>query len=189
MGGVKTDLHGETSIRRLFACGEVSATGVHGANRLASNSLSEAIVFGRRIIETIKKLKPLSKPLRLSLQDTDLHRRAAPTQAIVEKRLKLQKIMVRYVGLMRSLKGLEKGYEELKRQLPIYETSLTKREEYEFVNLLTSAMLTTQAAMLRQESRGAHYREDFPEKNEKIWRKHILMNREQGIVEECMVDV
>jgi L-aspartate oxidase len=185
MGGVKTDLNGETSVPRLFACGEVSSTGVHGANRLASNSLSEAIVFGRRIVERIRKLAPLSGVPRVRVQE---HGNRPPTQAIVERRLKLQKIMLRYVGLKRHLSGLEKGFEELKRQLPIVEARLTKREEFEFVNLLTCALLTTQAAMLREESRGAHYREDFPERDDLLWRKHILHHRLQGHVEEAIDD-
>jgi L-aspartate oxidase len=185
MGGVKTDLNGETSVPRLFACGEVSSTGVHGANRLASNSLSEAIVFGRRIVERILQLPEQPRVPKVRVQE---HGRLHPTQAIVERRLKLQKIMLRYVGLKRSLGGLEKGFEELNRQLPIVEACLSKREEFEFVNLLTCALLTTQAAILREESRGAHYREDFPERDDLLWRKHILHHRLHGQVEEAIDD-
>ncbi|MDP5276965.1 L-aspartate oxidase [Chengkuizengella axinellae] len=182
MGGVKTDLNGETSVKRLFACGEVSSTGVHGANRLASNSLSEAIVFGRRIVNQINCLCPLTNTQNIEVTIE----RKQNTQAMVERRLKLQKIMLRYVGLKRSLKGIEKGIIELKRQLPIFETQLTKLEEFEFVNLLTCAMLTAEGAKIREESRGAHYREDFPERDEIVWRKHILHHRDLGIVEECI---
>ncbi|MDF2670136.1 MAG: L-aspartate oxidase [Paenibacillus sp.] len=114
MGGIRTDLNGQTSIKRLYACGEVSSTGVHGANRLASNSLSEAIVFGRRIIEHIAGLSEQDLAADFSEHS---HKPVGPMQAIVEKRLKLQKIMLRYVGLVRNAKGLEKGLEELKRQL------------------------------------------------------------------------
>lgn len=186
MGGVKTDLNGETNIRRLFACGEVSSTGVHGANRLASNSLSEAIVFGRRIVESINKLSELD--ITPSIINEQLHTTAS-MQAVVEKRLKLQKIMVRYAGLRRDAKGLEKGLEELKRQLPIFQSVLTQREDYEFANLLTCALLTTESALQREESRGAHYREDFPERDDQTWRKHTVMHRLHGITEERMVDV
>lgn len=186
MGGVKTDLHGETSIKRLFACGEVTSTGVHGANRLASNSLSEAIVFGRRIVERIGSLSELTFP-EAYINDS---RRTDPIkQHIVEKRLKLQKIMLRYAGLIRSAKGLTKGYEELQRQELIFETHITKKEEFEFANLLTCAMLTMQAALIREESRGGHYREDFPERDDVIWRKHVLFSRKSGVIEECMEDV
>jgi len=186
MGGVKTGLHGETNVHRLFACGEVSSTGVHGANRLASNSLSEAIVFGRRIIEAIRELPPLEER---SVTMPKLDRHEPLRQAIVEKRLKLQKIMVRYVGLKRDARGLQKGFEELQRQLPLFQAVLGKREEYEFANLLTCALLTARAALMRQESRGGHYREDFPERDDLIWRKHIVFHREKSVTEECITDV
>jgi L-aspartate oxidase len=186
MGGVKTDLNGETSVKRLFACGEASSTGVHGANRLASNSLSEAIVFGRRIIEQILRLSTVRLIPEL---DATSQRLEHLQQPIVEKRLKLQKIMLRYAGLVRTAKGLEKGYEELRRQVQVFESHLTKREEYEFANLLTCAMLTMQAALIREESRGGHYRVDFPERDDLLWRKHILFSREQGVIEERINDV
>jgi len=154
---------------------------------LASNSLSEAIVFGRRITEQIKLLEAVTKMPELNMEAT---RQEHLKQPIVEKRLKLQKIMLRYAGLKRTAKGLEKGLDELMRQVQIYDASLTKREEYEFANLLTCAMLTMQAALIREESRGGHFREDFPVQDDLLWRKHILFTREQGVfTEECAKDV
>jgi L-aspartate oxidase len=186
MGGVSTDLYGETSVKRLFACGEVSSTGVHGANRLASNSLSEAIVFGRRILERIEDLAPLERSPELRV---DLSRTGNAITPVVEKKLKLQKVMLRYVGLKRSASGLMKGYDELKRHIPIFDSHLSKREEYEFANLLTCALLTSQAALIREESRGGHYREDFPERDDLVWRKHTVFNRTKGITEGRIDDV
>lgn len=187
MGGVQTDHHGETSVTRLFACGEVSSTGVHGANRLASNSLSEAIVFGRRIVERIRELEPLTKSgadiaCRENRQDPVM-------QPIVERRLKLQKVMVRQVGLRRSKEGLLKGLEELKRQLPIFGAALHTREQLEFANMLTCALLLAESALAREESRGGHYREDFPERDDARWRRHILRHRDKGMLEEISDDV
>lgn len=186
MGGVATDLYGETTVKRLFACGEVSSTGVHGANRLASNSLSEAIVFGRRIIERIEDLPPLERDPEVCI---DLQRTGNAITPVVEKKLKLQKVMLRYVGLKRTASGLVKGYDELKRHVPIFDAHLSKREEYEFANMLTCALLTSQAALIREESRGGHYREDFPERDDLVWRKHTVFNRTKGITEGRIDDV
>ncbi|WP_127596474.1 L-aspartate oxidase [Paenibacillus lautus] len=187
MGGIKTSLHGESSVKRLFACGEVSSTGVHGANRLASNSLSEAIVYGSRIVDRIKSLpEPSGDPLHVSFH---LGRKDAPSQAMVEKRLKLQKVMVRYAGLRRNRDTLLRAAEELGRQLPLFHSVLSKREEYEFANMLTASLLVVQGALGREESRGAHYREDFPERNDSVWQKHIVHTRDQEMTEELSDDV
>jgi len=180
MGGVRTDLHGETNVARLFACGEVSSTGVHGANRLASNSLSEAIVFGRRIVEKIRTLPALEIAPEFHVE---LGRTDTGTQAIIERRLKVQKLMLRHAGLIRNEKGLKKGLEELRKQTSIFHTKLTTREEFEFANLLTLALLIVLAALRREESRGAHYREDFPERDDVVWKKHIVQHRDFGLAE------
>ncbi|WP_340020682.1 L-aspartate oxidase [Paenibacillus sp. FSL K6-1096] len=187
MGGVKTDLNGESTVARLFACGEVSSTGVQGANRLASNSLSEAIVFGRRIVDRIRQLPPLARDNIAVSYNKGRHE--SPTQPIVERRLKLQKVMVRYAGLRRNREMLSKGLDELKRQLPIFNAVLTRREEYEFANMLTCCLLITESALAREESRGAHYREDYPQRSDSQWQKHLLQIRELGIVEELSDDV
>lgn len=183
MGGVRTDLYGETNVNRLFACGEVSSTGVHGANRLASNSLSEAIVFGKRIVERIKQLDPLNAAPEFHVE---LGRIEPPLQPIIEKRLKVQKLMLRYAGLVRTEKGLKKGLEELRKQSSIFHAKLTGREQFEFANMLTLALLTMLSALRREESRGGHYREDFPERDDDLWKKHIVHQRDFGLTEESL---
>ncbi|MDQ0173684.1 L-aspartate oxidase [Paenibacillus tundrae] len=186
MGGVKTDLSGESSVGRLFACGEVSSTGVHGANRLASNSLSEAIVFGRRIVERVLSLPPLA-PIRYEHFAGGIGRKVVAEQRpISERRLRLQKMMVRYVGLRRNGVNLQGAMEQLQHELHYFDQMLTQREEMEYANLLTCAWLVTTGALHRQESRGAHYREDFPQRDDVVWQKHSLQQREQAIVEELM---
>lgn len=182
MGGVKTDLWGETSLPRLFACGEASSTGVHGANRLASNSLSEAVVFGKRIARKVCEGNPITKNtdnLSFSiLRDKNVH------DNILEKKLKLQKLMVRSVGVFREEKRLSKALKELERQLKHFSSQPNGVKEYEYLNLLTCALLTTKAALFREESRGGHFRIDFPERDDVIWRKHIVQSLEEGILEE-----
>jgi L-aspartate oxidase len=186
MGGVRTDLDGATNVRRLFACGEVSSTGVHGANRLASNSLSEAVVFGRRITERIRVLKPASVPAAFGV---DLGRRTAPEGDTAEQRLRLQKTMLRHVGLKRSGSGLEKGIGDMRRQLPFMQRRLATKEQFEYANMLTCSLLSAQAALARTESRGGHYREDCPERDDRAWRKHLLWHIEEGMTEEPISDV
>mgnify|MGYP001084921957 FL=1 len=186
MGGVQTNLYGESSIGRLFACGETSSTGVHGANRLASNSLSEAIVFASRIIERLHSLPPLVGHTLITYSD---NRTEFLASSVVEQRHKLQEAMVRYAGVRRHGEGLQAALDELQGQMPIFETMIASREEIEFANLLTCALLVTDGALLREESRGAHYREDFPERDDSVWRKHVQQRREQGTTEEYVHDI
>ncbi|MDQ0495949.1 L-aspartate oxidase [Paenibacillus brasilensis] len=186
MGGIQTNLYGESSIARLYACGEVSSTGVHGANRLASNSLSEAIVFGSRIIERLHSLPPLANHTLLAYSD---NRAELLASSVVEERHKLQETMVRYAGVRRHGEGLQAALDELHAQLPVFKAIVTSREEIEFANLLTCALLVADGALLREESRGAHYREDFPKTDDSIWQKHVQQRREQGITEEGVHDI
>jgi len=181
MGGVKTDLHGETSTKRLFACGEVSCTGVHGANRLASNSLSEAVVFGNRISRKIAELRPVGELPLLSFQDESRTAKGNGTKA---QRVKLQKLMLRHVGLKRTEKTLQKALDEMEKMTRYFQLQYQERESFEFLNLLTAATLTTRAALLREESRGGHFRTDFPKKDDLIWRKHIIQSINRGVREE-----
>lgn len=186
MGGIKTDIDGRTNIPRLFACGEVSSTGVHGANRLASNSLSEAIVFGKRIAEAIGELPPVPHS---SLHISNLKQRGEAITFASERRLKLQRIMVRLAGLKRSQAGLQQAQAKLHAEQDIFESQLHTREQWELANLLTSAWLVIEGALKREESRGGHYREDFPQRDDAKWRKHILQHREQGMMEEVNDDI
>ncbi|GGA50867.1 L-aspartate oxidase [Paenibacillus physcomitrellae] len=187
MGGVRTNLDGETNIPRLFACGEVSSTGVHGANRLASNSLSEALVFGSRIVKRIKELAVLPEQVCISKGNGsngyDTGRTAEPAGDLAERKLNLQKTMVRNVGLRRTGALLQEGLEGLKREQGIFQAKLETAEQLEFANMLTSSLLIAQMALQRQESRGGHYREDYPERNDEEWRKHQLCRRDQQLLE------
>lgn len=180
MGGVKVDLNGETSLSRLFACGEVSSTGVHGANRLASNSLSEAVVFGNRIATRIHDLPPLAQEPGFCVK---LGREEPAPQAVMEKRLEIQKLMLRYNGLVRNQKGLTKGLEELRKQTNLFHQKLESREQFELANMLTAALLSMRGALHREESRGAHYRDDFPQRDDAAWQKHIIQHRDYGLAE------
>ncbi|HJV47552.1 MAG TPA: L-aspartate oxidase [Bacillota bacterium] len=191
MGGVKTGLHGETNIQRLYACGEVSCTGVHGANRLASNSLSEAIVFGKRISEQIRDLNPTDWNPDLRLSFSIMRDPIKESEEVsLERRLKLQKLMVRQVGLKRDEKCLIKALKELERNTTKqFRKQPTMPLEYEYLNLLTCSLLATRAALLREESRGGHYRDDFPNRDDVIWRKNIIQSLEEGVMEErCFYD-
>lgn len=187
MGGVRVSHHGETSVHRLFACGEVSSTGVHGANRLASNSLSEAVVFGRRIIQRIRELPPRTRTGEAVSYQAD--RQAPAPFSLVERRLDLQKTMVRRAGLRRTAEGLAKGIEELERHQAIFSQALHTRDQWEYANMLTCALLLAKSALAREESRGGHYREDFPERSDERWRKHLLWQRDKGMLEEISDDV
>lgn len=183
MGGIKTDLYGETSTKRLFACGEVSCTGVHGANRLASNSLAEALVFGRRIAERIGELEDIGDEVP-AVSFSLMRQHTMNNDTVMERKLRLQKLMLAHVGLKRSERGLTKAVRELERYVKAFRMKVEKPEEMEYLNLLTCACLVANAALFREESRGGHYREDFPKRDDLVWRKHIVQSIEDGVLEE-----
>ncbi|MFN2560669.1 MAG: L-aspartate oxidase [Jatrophihabitans sp.] len=167
-GGVRTDLVGESSLRGLFVCGESACTGVHGANRLASNSLLEGLVFGHRIAETVigRLGEPAPPPPEVA---------PAPPSGILlheSARSELQTLMSRDVGVLRDAKGLHAATDGL-AALAERDGGVAGTEAWETTNLLTVAAALVQAASLREETRGAHWRDDFPERDDALWRGQL----------------
>lgn len=196
MGGIKTDLQGATSVQRLFACGEVSSTGIHGANRLASNSLSEAIVFGKRVVQQILQLNPIDIsntdcvfPKTNLFYDKNVPEFTNSTEQWISWRLELQGIMGQHAGLRRTASSLQEGIDKLEALAVIFEYPLNTREALELANMLTCALLVMRSALYREESRGGHYREDFPERNDDQWQQHILQQIDQELTKESSDDV
>jgi len=163
-GGVRTDLYGRTSIPGLYACGEVACTGVHGANRLASNSLLEGLVFSRRIAADIARdLPPQAEPAPQATVDewvVDPAGRAA-----------LQRAMTRGAGVLRSAASLTEAAGTLAQVGAV--RGVPRPDSWEATNLVTVASVLVSAAYRRQETRGCHWREDFPDA-EASWRGHIV---------------
>jgi L-aspartate oxidase len=169
MGGVQTDLWGRTSIPRLFAAGEVACTGVHGANRLASNSLLEGVVFGARAGQALKSIEPRAKAVPPRPYN-------ARFPAISERDLRA--IAWNACGVLRNGPELEAAYKRL--QARTYERSaVPDRSRFEIRNIHQVATLISRAALAREESRGGHYRTDFPLKSE-AFQKHSVQCARQG---------
>ncbi len=165
-GGVRTDLYGRTSVPGLYACGEVACTGVHGANRLASNSLLEGLVFAHRIGDVL----PADLPPAAPSAPVAVPRRSAVLDPAV--RAEVQRIMAAYAGVLRSGTGLDRAAAEL-AALTDRTTDRPRTEAWEATNLHSVASLIVAAARRRQETRGSHWREDFPDASE-AWRGHLV---------------
>lgn len=178
MGGVKTDINGVTNIRRLYAAGEVACTGVHGANRLASNSLLEGLVYGARAGRSASESPIDIKDLSTTSENIS---RYAPTYHSIpehdEIRRTLRKLMWERVGIIRCSESLGNAREKLAEWAFILDKAFYTRRELELKNMLTVAMLITETAFLRKGSVGAHYRSDYPERGED-WQKHIAWKKE-----------
>lgn len=161
-GGIKVNLKGETDIKNLYAFGEVSGTGVHGANRLASNSLLEALVFSDRIIHLSRKSTPHRRGKIPSFSLPLFHHCNRNEKNTVKKlRKKLQQTMWRDVGIVRSKKSLERALvhsEEIETMLNKFRSN--EKEVLELKNMVTAAMLITKAALTRRKSLGCHCRND-----------------------------
>ncbi|NLB51418.1 MAG: L-aspartate oxidase [Syntrophomonadaceae bacterium] len=176
MGGIHTNVNGETGIYGLFAAGEAACTGVHGANRLASNSLLEGIVFGQRIVDNFEQIlyrRNIGVNEIFSHFDEEGFLKAQDnTIAPQEAKGLLKDIMWEHAGILRNETGLLKANHELQK---IY-TSLSFAGEYtdyyEAINMLTVARIIIQAAIGRTESRGAHYRTDYPQRDNLRWLRH-----------------
>ncbi len=162
MGGVKTDTMGRTSIAGLYAAGEVTCTGVHGANRLASNSLLEGLVFGAKAGQAASETVPaIADPDELSVTAISDYGRIEDYE---ETRTRLRRVMWDRVGIIRCAESLGAAREELSCFLHILKHQYRTREELELKNMLQTAILVTEGAFMRRCSLGAHYRSDFPQK-------------------------
>jgi L-aspartate oxidase len=187
-GGIKTDLNGRTTLKNLFACGEVGMTGVHGANRLASNSLLEAVVFSDAIYEYIKanagKIFPADKNKTLYLRklysdvlEWDDKGTINPDEWVLishDKR-EIKEIMSDYVGIVRNTYRLARAFRRIKmlrEEIKEYyiRTKVTV-EVLELRNLVLVAYMIIKSAMQRKESRGLHYMLDYPGRNDKQFNK------------------
>jgi fumarate reductase (CoM/CoB) subunit A len=197
MGGARINEHGETTVKNLFAAGEV-AGGVHGANRLGGNALADTQVFGRRAGEAAAKNALLKKDEKY--EDVIMEQATAEQDRIqslfkdgeyypFEIRKELQEVMWKYVAIIRNKEGLKTAIariKELKEMLArvkvpsvdVYNKDLQDALEAE--KLLEVALLTAESALIREESRGAHFREDYPETRDE-WKKSIVLNRDKGI--------
>ena len=178
IGGIKTDTWGQTNLNNLYSCGECTSTGVHGANRLASNSLLEGLVFGNRITQKIKEniihssIKKFEE-LKLSYnahQSQKKYKEYNPSELKIE----LQKLMWNKVGIIRNSSDLKMAQQKINQWKFIFKSELKTVKDFELANLIIMADLITDSALQREESRGAHYREDFPDRDDINWKKHII---------------
>jgi L-aspartate oxidase len=174
MGGVRTDVHGRTSLPRLYAAGEVACTGVHGANRLASNSLLEGLVFGARAAEAMAGETALAKSGSPYPKQVPRHEE----KDFSGPRTELQQLMWSKAGLLRDAEGLRAAAAEFPRLSRVWRGAYLTRVSVEYQNLHHVSRLIVQAALAREESRGAHYRNDFPHRDDKGFARHSVLQRE-----------
>ena len=180
IGGAKTDISGRTSIDNLYACGEVASTGLHGANRLGSNSLLEGLVFGRiagqAVLKHTKASRSQMKPPLIKFQIPHSDRTRLDTDDV---RNSLRALMWRNVGITRTETPLAEAQEIIRFwQRYVMDKVFDSPEGWECQNMLTVCMLIAQAARKRRESRGTHFRRDFPDTDDKNFKKHIELARE-----------
>ena len=184
VGGVRVDGDGRTDLENLYACGEVTATGLHGANRLGSNSLLEGLVFGRlvgrRIGEELARgTAGSSGPERIA---SDVARSTRGELNLGDVRNSLRAVMWRNVGIARHQDDLAEAEGLIEFwQSYVLDKVFAAPGGWELQNMLTLGRLMAHAAFLRTETRGVHYRSDYPDRNDAEWRKHILMTHGEPV--------
>jgi L-aspartate oxidase len=183
-GGIKVDTLGRSSIQNLYACGEVSCTGVHGANRLASNSLLEALVFAKRASdhssECIKTITTIEQS-RIPAWDDSGTIDNEEWILLSHNFKEIQSVMWDYVGIVRSNVRLGRAMRRiqlLEKEIDnFYKRTKVTAKLLELRNLVTTAKLIVSSAMQRKESRGLHYTTDYPEQNDRYWKKDTILSR------------
>lgn len=204
-GGIKTDYDGKTNIEGLYACGEAAATGAHGANRLASNSLIEGLVFGWKIYksileflneknesiegEVIKRVTELGSFMGETIKESNCSKR--PSRRELSRNLALEDeidtaihnfrhMMTERVGILREESGLREAENLIDSYLNDERLYNQKNKKViEFINMLTVAKLIVKAAILRKESRGTHQRSDYPLRDDRNWKKHTILTKDE----------
>ncbi|MER6189402.1 L-aspartate oxidase [Streptomyces cyaneofuscatus] len=180
-GGIRTDLRGRTTVPGLYACGEVACTGVHGANRLASNSLLEGLVFAERIAADIAE----TRPPRTEPAEAASEGGGEPVALLApETRTAIQRIMTRGAGVLRSAASLATAAEELEAlhrsaaadvDAADPKDAVPGVDAWEVTNLLLVSRVLVAAAREREETRGCHWREDRPDRDDAHWRRHLVV--------------
>ena len=185
MGGVDTDQWGRTSMPGLFAAGEVACTGVHGANRLASNSLLEGLVFGARAAIAMQE-PPAAAALGADRRPASADRWTPSTDRQSPlTTTEVRDLMWKSVGLFRTREGMEDAVAKLEASYVAHRHALDSAraddaDAWKQFNLVTVARLIARAALRRHESRGAHYRSDFPERDDINWKAHVIDYRDDS---------
>ncbi|MEW6724269.1 MAG: L-aspartate oxidase [Bacillota bacterium] len=183
-GGIRTDTYGRTTLPGLYACGEAACAGVHGANRLASNSLLEGLVFGKRIAEAmVEEARGVEEEYLKGLRVSASFPRTAARLDSGDRR-RIQEIMWDHVGLVREAGELQLAGTLLGRLGQKVGGHLDSVEQWETANLAILGRLVARAALARRESRGGHYRSDFPKRDDEGWLIHLLVRQDpQGEAE------
>jgi L-aspartate oxidase len=183
-GGVLVDVDGKTDIERLYAVGETACTGLHGGNRLASNSLLEAVVYAHRAVEqAVEELESINAEICRELPPWDPMGTTDSDEAIVVAHNwdEIRRCMWNYVGIVRSNKRLLRArnrIETIQKEIREYYWDFKITSDLiELRNIALLAELIIQSAMLRKESRGLHYNIRYPEKDDKFWLKDTILRR------------
>jgi L-aspartate oxidase len=183
-GGVVVNHHGETNIDRLFALGEVSCTGLHGANRLASNSLLEAVVYAHRAFLKVSEMFSQNREESVVIPPWGQQQAIESDESVVVSHNwdEIRRCMWNYVGIVRSNKRLERAkrrIDMISREIDeYYQQFFITKDLIELRNITTTAMLIVRCAQMRKESRGLHYNIDYPERDDIDWLKDTIISKE-----------
>jgi len=176
IGGVRTDLDGRASLPGLYAAGEVAATGVHGANRFASNALLEGLVYGARAGKAMRE--ELKHPRKEATSQKKAASQNGPVDAGIEDLIgQIQDVVWKHAGIVRTRSGMQEAIKTLEALSPRVAHPRTRRS-HEAANLLLAGLLLIRSALAREESRGAHYRVDYPGHEDKKFLKHSVVKGE-----------